>query len=55
MGDMLKLNREYTMRELNEWSKNAKDNTKWIIRHAVRNLRKKEDNEAIDLTERMKL
>jgi 3-methyladenine DNA glycosylase AlkC len=55
MGDMLKLNREYTMSVLNDWSENSKDNTKWIIRHAVRNLRKKEDKEAIDLTERMKL
>lgn len=54
MGDLLKLKREYTMHVLNDWGEKPTDNTKWIIRHAVRNLRKKGDVEAQELTQRMK-
>jgi len=54
MGDLLKINREYTIDVLNDWSMAATDNTKWIIRHAIRNLRKKNDEEALALTERMR-
>jgi len=54
MGDLLKINRDFTMDILNRWAINAEDNTKWIIRHAIRNLRKKEDREALDLTAKMK-
>ena len=54
MGDLLKVNYEFAMPELLKWSKTKDVNTKWIIRHAVRNLRKKGNEEAIELTERMK-
>ena len=54
MGDMLKLNYEFSMLELEKWSSTANETTKWLIRHAVRNLRKKEDRRAIELTRKMK-
>jgi len=54
MGDMLKLNYEAAMNELLSWSDTDDTETKWLIRHSVRNLRKKENKEAMELTERMK-
>ena len=54
MGDMLKLNPDATKVELDRWSRKAPDNTRWLIRHAIRNLRKKEDAWAIELTDKMK-
>jgi len=53
MGDMVKLNYEVTMSELWAWSVKPEDGRKWVIKHAVRHLRKKGDKEALKLTDKM--
>ena len=52
MGDMLKLNYEASISELESWSIKAGEDRKWLIRHALRNLRKKNDARAIALSEK---
>ena len=43
MNDILKVNREFAEDIIEQWAVKPSDNCKWIIRHALRNLRKKED------------
>ena len=49
LNDMLKDNYETAVQTIMEWSKIENENTKWIIRHALRNERKKENPEALDI------
>jgi len=53
MGDMLKLNYDMTMLELEAWSETDNKSMRWLIRHALRNPRKKGDKRAIDLSDKM--
>lgn len=41
LNDLLKENYEYTFNMLAAWNKNASDETRWIIKHALRNELKK--------------
>lgn len=50
MGDMLKLNPEPTKERLIAWSAAADKPTRWLIRHSIRNLRKKGDAWAMEMT-----
>lgn len=54
MGDILKIDYEFGMKVLEEWTNDGNENTRWLIRHALRNLRKKKDERALQLTERNK-
>lgn len=54
MGDWLKIDKERASNVLMNWANTTHANTKWIIRHSIRNLRKKEDAWALDLTEKMR-
>lgn len=49
LNDLLKENYEFTIALIKEWSKNCTANRKWIIKHALRNEIKKENQEAIKL------
>ena len=49
INDILKDNYEIGMELLEEWAKNATKERKWIIKHALRNLIKKEDERAKNL------
>jgi 3-methyladenine DNA glycosylase AlkC len=49
INDILKDNPAVATSLLEAWSNNATENTKWIIKHAVRNLRKKNDGWALQL------
>lgn len=40
LNDMLKDNYDYAINVINEWSKSDNVNTKWIVKHATRNIRK---------------
>lgn len=41
LNDILKDNHDIGMQVINKWSKSENENTKWIIKHALRNQRKK--------------
>ena len=49
INDILKDNPVIAKKMLQDWSKNAGKNRQWIIKHALRNLRKKEDPWALEL------
>lgn len=49
MNDMLKERPAYTMRILKRWAKSKHPSTKWIVKHALRNLIKQGDPVAIKL------
>lgn len=53
MGDMLKLNFESSILELESWANLDSDSTNWLIRHALRNQRKKGIQRAISLSEKL--
>lgn len=54
MGDLVKLNYDAAISTLEFWSNNAGPSRNWVIRHALRNARKKGDQRAISLTEKCK-
>lgn len=49
LNDILKDNREVAMGTLRNWAKSKDRNTKWVVKHALRNLLKKKDPEALEL------
>ncbi len=49
LNDLLKENYQYTFELLKAWSKGASDETRWIIKHALRNELKKNNLEAVKL------
>lgn len=53
VNDYLKVNYDFAFDVIQKWSKKPSDNAKWIIKHAIRNYRKKEIAWAIELTEKM--
>ncbi len=50
LADFLKENYSYTMKILGSWREDAGKETKWIIKHALRNELKKQNLDAIRLT-----
>jgi len=50
INDILKDNYDIGIKLLKIWSKTKNPDTKWIIKHALRNEIKKENPEAIKLT-----
>jgi 3-methyladenine DNA glycosylase AlkC len=53
INDYLKVNHDFGRSIIDEWSDQPGINTRWIIKHAIRNYRKKEEAWAIALTARM--
>jgi len=49
LNDFLKKNYPYTISVLKRWSRNASEETRWIITHALRNEMKKHNQEAVNL------
>ena len=49
LNDMLKVNRKFGESVINEWAVDPTENRKWIINHALRNLKKKQDNWALSI------
>ncbi len=49
MNDLLKERPEYAMQVLTSWADTDNANTKWIIKHALRNLIKAKDEQALAL------
>jgi len=47
LNDILKVNRVFAEKVIEKWSVKPTENRKWIIKHALRNLRKKEDKWAL--------
>lgn len=47
MGDILKDNYELALKVLKRWAKSKDKNTRWIVKHALRNAVKKEKPEAL--------
>ncbi|MGI9535282.1 MAG: DNA alkylation repair protein [Thermodesulfobacteriota bacterium] len=50
LNDILKDNHEIGIKLLSEWNKTINPDTKWVIKHALRNEIKKENPEALKLT-----
>jgi len=50
INDYFKVNEDQAMNLITEWSKDPTDSTKWIIKHAIRNYRKKGIEWAVNLT-----
>ena len=53
INDYLKVNHGFGIGLIKDWSQNPKTNTRWIIKHAIRNYRKKQEPWALELTARM--
>lgn len=53
LNDILKDNRAVVMKIVKSWIKGASKERAWIIKHAFRNLRKKEDAEALKLISKL--
>jgi len=53
VNDYLKVNNSYAMHIIRSWSKSPQIHTKWIIKHAIRNYRKKKEPWALKMTEKM--
>ena len=53
INDYLKVNHDYGMMIIRDWSKKPGFQTRWIIKHAIRNYRKKEEAWALEVTNRM--
>ena len=51
MADLLKENYDYAFKTLNKWSKTRSKETRWIIKHALRNEVKKLNPHALSLLE----
>lgn len=49
LNDILKDNYEIGMKILQKWSKSKNKNTKWIVKHALRNVLKKKNSDAVRL------
>ena len=49
LNDMLKDNHDIAMETLTTWSKSDHPSTRWIVKHALRNKRKKGDHVALSL------
>ncbi|MGH7884429.1 MAG: DNA alkylation repair protein [Thermodesulfobacteriota bacterium] len=49
LNDLLKENYNFTIKVIKEWSKNPSKETKWIIKHSLRNEIKKKNEEAVQL------
>ena len=49
LNDLLKDNYDFAIKVLKEWNKNPSKETKWIIKHALRNQIKKGNKEAVKL------
>ncbi|MGB0909613.1 MAG: hypothetical protein ACPGYT_04570 [Nitrospirales bacterium] len=49
MNDFLKENYDETMLVLKRWRMNASNETRWVIKHALRNEIKKNNEEALTL------
>ena len=54
INDLLKVNYAVAIDLLKKWSKNPSKQCLWIIKHALRNLIKKEDKEALQILSRIK-
>ena len=55
INDYFKVNFEAASDIITKWSANPEEHTKWIIKHAIRNYRKKNEEWALELTEKMNL
>ena len=55
LNDILKDNYEIGMRVLKKWSRSKSKETKWIIKHALRNEIRKGNSEALQLVDKMKV
>lgn len=53
LNDILKDNSDQFKKVINNWQKNATKERKWIIKHALRNLIKKEDSWALGIVEKI--
>jgi len=54
INDLLKVNYPIGIKLLKSWSKAPSENCKWIIKHALRNLKKKEDPAALKILDKIK-
>ena len=50
LNDILKVNREFGRKIVERWKNGANRNRRWVLRHALRTLRKKNDPWALALT-----
>lgn len=55
LNDILKDNEEIALSTIDNWKQDPSFERAWIIRHAIRNYRKKKVDWALELTEEMKL
>ncbi len=53
LNDILKDNYEFAMSIIYKWAKNPKANTRWIIKHALRNQLKKGNPEALEIIDKI--
>jgi len=53
INDILKVNYPVGIKLLKDWSKAPSEHRKWIIKHALRNLKKKEDRLALKLLDKI--
>ena len=53
INDYFKVNNEAAMSLIHSWSKDPQMNTRWIIKHAIRNYRKKGVTWALEMTNQM--
>tara|TARA_Y100000385_G_scaffold290317_1_gene362971 strand:- start:17021 stop:17809 length:789 start_codon:yes stop_codon:yes gene_type:complete len=53
INDYFKVNNEAAVALIEKWSVKPQKDTRWIVKHAIRNYRKKGETWAIELTEKM--
>ncbi len=53
LNDILKDNADLGKEIIEKWTKNPTKQRKWILKHAIRNLRKKEDAWALEIVDRL--